>query len=153
MDKPKFVYVIYIATTREKLWEALTSPDWTRQYWANCWQDSSWEQGASWKLMAGNGRLGDDGEILEIDPPSRLVVSWRNHLREDLNAIGFTRMSYDLEETPLGVKVTVTHETPAGGEAFLDAVSQGWPAIFSSLKSLLETGKILPTTDKWPEGC
>jgi uncharacterized protein YndB with AHSA1/START domain len=151
MNKPKFVYVIYIATTREKLWQALTSPEWTRQYWATCWQDSTWEVGGPWNIVNGNGTVCDTGTVVEIDPPSKLVTTWKNQIHPELINMGPTTMTYELEETPLGAKLTLTHEAPEGGERFVEMVSAGWPAILSSLKSLLETGRILPTTDQWPE--
>jgi uncharacterized protein YndB with AHSA1/START domain len=64
MSESKFVYVTYIRTTPEKLWRALTMPEFTRQYWAGTWQDCAWEKGASWKLMIPDGRVGDAGEVL-----------------------------------------------------------------------------------------
>jgi uncharacterized protein YndB with AHSA1/START domain len=152
MDRPKFVYIVYIATTAEKLWEALTKPEFTRQYWAGCWQRSDWKIGSSWELMTPDGRLGDDGEVLELDPPRRLVVSWRNQLFDELKDVGFTRATFEIEPSGDYMKLTVTHEAPENGQKFIDAVSQGWPGILSSLKTLLETGKALPGTDKWPEG-
>ena len=97
MAKSSFVYVTYIRTTPERLWQALTSPEFTRQYWAETWQDSTWKKGASWKLMIPDGRVGDAGEILEIDPPKRLVISWRNEFKPELKAEGFSRATFELE--------------------------------------------------------
>ena len=78
MSESKFIYVTYIRTTPEKLWDALTKPEFTRLYWCECWHDSTWEQGASWKLVIPDGRVGDSGEVVEIDRPRRLVITWRN---------------------------------------------------------------------------
>ena len=152
MNKSTFVYVTYIATTPEKLWEALTNPAFTRQYWAGSWQDSEWRVGASWKLMTPDGRVGDSGEILELDPPRRLVVSWEHQIFEEFRGLGVTRATFDIEQSGEVVKLTVTHEAPESAAKLLDALSQGWPGILSSLKTLLETGRSLPGTDKWPEG-
>src|SRR4051794_5241098 len=74
----RFVYVIYIRTTLAELWEALFEPEFTRQFWVETWQESTWEVGASWKLMLPDGRVGDAGEVLEIVPEKRLVLSWQN---------------------------------------------------------------------------
>jgi uncharacterized protein YndB with AHSA1/START domain len=74
---PQFVYVTYIRTTPEKLWRALIAPEFTRQYWVGTWQESEWKPGASWRIMIPDGRVGDSGKVLEIDPPRRLVLSWR----------------------------------------------------------------------------
>ena len=75
MAESEFVYVTYIRTTPEKLWRALTEPEFTRKFWVDTVQECEWKAGASWKLMAPDGRVADAGEVLEIDPPRRLVLS------------------------------------------------------------------------------
>jgi uncharacterized protein YndB with AHSA1/START domain len=152
MSESKFVYVTYIRTTPEKLWRALTAPEFTRQYWAGTWQDCAWEKGASWKLMIPDGRVGDAGEVLEIDPPRRLVLSWRNEFKPELKADGFSRATFELEKQDDMVKLTVEHTIDKPGSKLIEAVSGGWPLILASLKSLLETGESLEATRKWPEG-
>ena len=147
-----FVYVIYICTTPEKLWRALIAPEFTRQFWAATVQDCDWTVGASWKLMIPDGRVADAGEVLEIDPPRRLVLSWRNEFEPELRAEGFSRLTYLLEPQGEMVKLTVSHEMPHPDSTFIEKVSSGWPIILSSLKSLLETGQSLEATRKWPEG-
>jgi uncharacterized protein YndB with AHSA1/START domain len=151
MSESKFVYVTYIRTTSEKLWRALTAPEFTRQYWAGTWQDCTWEKGASWKLMIPDGRIGDSGEVLEIDPPRRLVLSWRNEFRE-LREEGHSRATFELEPQDDMVKLTIVHEMDKPDSKFIEAVSGGWPLILASLKSLLEAGESLEATRKWPEG-
>jgi uncharacterized protein YndB with AHSA1/START domain len=146
----RFVYVTYIATTREKLWEALTNPEFTKRYWFGVRQESDWAVGSSWQLRAPDGRLVDTGEVLEIEPPSKIVVSWRNELHADMRAIGFTRATFLLEPLDDTIRLTITHDVPAGGDSFFEGISGGWPYILSSLKSMLETGQALPGTDKWP---
>jgi uncharacterized protein YndB with AHSA1/START domain len=152
MSESKFVYVAYIRTTPEKLWRALTMPEFTRQYWAGTWQDCTWQKGASWKLMIPDGRVGDAGEVLEVDPPRRLVLSWQNEFMPDLKAEGFSRATFTLEQEGDMVKLTVIHEIDKAGSKLIEAVSGGWPLILASLKSLLETGESLVATRKWPEG-
>jgi uncharacterized protein YndB with AHSA1/START domain len=152
MSESKFVYVAYIRTTPEKLWRALTMPEFTRQYWAGTWQDCTWQKGASWKLMIPDGRVGDAGEVLEVDPPRRLVLSWQNEFMPDLKAEGFSRATFTLEQEGDMVKLTVIHEIDKAGSKLIEAVSGGWPLILASLKSLLETGESLVATRKWPGG-
>lgn len=152
MAESRFVYVTYIRTTPEKLWQALTDPKFTRQYWCNTWQDCEWKKGASWKLMIPDGRVGDAGEILEIDPPKRMVISWRNEFIPELREEGYSRMTCELEPKGTSVKLTIIHEIDRADSKLIDGVSQGWPNLLSSLKSLLETGESIKETRHWPEG-
>jgi uncharacterized protein YndB with AHSA1/START domain len=151
MATEKFVYVSYIRTTPEKLWEALISPEFTRRYWFGSWQESEWQCGSAWRLMAPDGTVTDAGEVVEIDPPRRLVLSWRNEFMEAARAEGVTHATFELEPSGETVKLTVIHEMPVRG-VMLEGVSEGWPHILSSLKTLLETGHALPGTDQWPWG-
>ena len=137
-----FIYVIFIRTTPERLWTALTSPEWTRQYWFGMNQESSWQPGAPWRLVFPDGRVADTGEILEIDPPRRLVLKWRNEFRPELKAEGYSRCSIELEPVSGAVKLSITHSMEKQGAELITAVSGGWPRILSNLKSLLETGQL-----------
>jgi uncharacterized protein YndB with AHSA1/START domain len=150
MSKSTFVYVTYIRTTPEKLFAALTQPEFTRQYWAGTWQDCDWKQGASWKLMAPDGRLLDGGEVLEIEPNRRVVLKWRNE-KPALKEEGYSRMTWLLEPQGEMVKLTVTHEMDQEESMLIKAVSGGWPLFIASLKSLLETGASFESTRRWPE--
>ena len=76
MDKPKFVYVTYIRATPEKLWQALTEPEFTRRYWCASWQECEWKPGSSWKMMVPDGTVTDSGEVLEVDPSKTLSYTW-----------------------------------------------------------------------------
>jgi uncharacterized protein YndB with AHSA1/START domain len=152
MDHDRFVYVTYIRTTPEKLWRALTEPEFTRQYWSQTWQDSEWNVGASWKIMIPDGRVADAGEVLEIDPFNKLVLSWRNEFVPEMTAEGYSRLTYQLEEQGSCVKLTLIHEMPLTGSRLIEATSNGWPMVLASLKSLLETGESLEESRKWPEG-
>ncbi len=148
----KFVYVTYIRTTPEKLWRALIEPEFTRQFWVGTSQECEWKVGASWRLMIPDGRVADSGEVLEIEPPRRLVLSWRNEFRPQLRPEGYSRLTYLLEPQADMVKLTVMHEIDRPQSKFIEAVSNGWPLILASLKSLLETGESLAATRRWPEG-
>jgi uncharacterized protein YndB with AHSA1/START domain len=152
MADSRFVYVTYIRTTPKKLWQALLDPEFTRQYWVGTWQDCDWKPGASWKLMIPDGRLGDSGEVLEIEPERKLVLTWRNEFKPELRVEGFSRLTYELEEQGESVKLTVIHEMDKPQSKFIDAVSNGWPHLLSSLKTLLETGESLVETRTWPKG-
>ena len=150
MNKSKFVYVIYIRTTAEKLWDALTKSQFTRAYWVGCSVESAWKTGASWKLMIPDGRVADSGEVLEFDKPRKLVVRWQNQFIPEMKADGDSRCTMELEPSGDTVKLTVTHESEKPESKLINAVSNGWPAILSSLKSLLETGDALEATKHWP---
>jgi uncharacterized protein YndB with AHSA1/START domain len=152
MAESQFVYVIYIRTTPEKLWQALIEPEFTRQFWAETWQESEWRPGASWRIMIPDGRVADTGEILEFEPYRRIVLTWRNEFKPELRAEGYSRLTYELDQQKDSVKLTVLHEIDKTGSKFIQAVSQGWPPILSSLKSLLETGEALEVTRQWPKG-
>jgi uncharacterized protein YndB with AHSA1/START domain len=152
MANSQFVYVVYIRATPGELWRALTEPDWTRRFWLECRQESEWKPGTSWKLTIPDGRVGDSGEVLEIEPQRRLVLSWRNEFNPAIREEGYSRLTYELEERGESVKLTVIHEMDRNPSKFIEAVSGGWPMILSSLKSLLETGEPLEETRHWPKG-
>ena len=139
----KFFYVTYIRTTPAKLWEALTTPEFTRAYWFGVTAESDWKPGSPWRLVFPDGRVADIGEVVEVDPPRRLVLKWRNEFMPELKAEGYSRATFTLEPEGDVVKLTVTHEIDRTGSKFIAAVSGGWPKILSSLKSLLETGAAL----------
>jgi uncharacterized protein YndB with AHSA1/START domain len=138
----KFVYVTFIRTTPEQLWSALTTPEFTKQYWFGMHCESEWKAGSSWRLMFQDGRVADSGEIVEAERPKRLVIKWRNEFRPEIKAEGYSRCTIDLEPTGQAVKLTITHEMDRTGTQFIEAVSGGWPRIISNLKSLLETGEV-----------
>jgi uncharacterized protein YndB with AHSA1/START domain len=150
MTTSRFFYVTYIRTTPDKLWAALTLPEYTKIYWG-CRQESDWRPGADWKMFLPDDRLGDSGKVLEIDPPHRLVLEWRNEFRPDLAGEGPSRCVIELEAMGETVRLSVLHEIDREASKFIEAVSGGWPMILSSLKSLLETGQPLPTQPRAPK--
>jgi uncharacterized protein YndB with AHSA1/START domain len=152
MANSRFVYVTYIRTTQAKLWRALIDPEFTRQYWVGTQQESEWRAGVSWRNKIPDGRIADSGEVLEIEPERRLVLSWRNEFVPELRAEGYSRLTYELEPLGASVKLTVIHEMDKPDSKFIEAVSNGWPHILASLKSLLETGESLEETRRWPQG-
>jgi uncharacterized protein YndB with AHSA1/START domain len=152
MAESRFVYVTYIRTTTQKLWQALIDPEFTRRYWVETWQESEWKPGASWRLMIPDGRIGDSGEILEIEPERRLVLTWRNEFKPEMREEGYSRMTMELEQQGEAVKLTIIHEMDKPGSKLIDAVSNGWPMLLASLKTLLETGESLEASRHWPKG-
>lgn len=148
----RFVYVTYIRSTPEKVWAALTQPECTKAYWGETWQESGWRAGAGWRLMIPDGRVGDTGHIIEADYPKKLVIHWLNDFMQDLKAEGPTRVTYLLEPMPSSVKLTLIQESGVADSKVLAMMSEGWPHLFASLKTMLETGEPLVETTRWPEG-
>jgi uncharacterized protein YndB with AHSA1/START domain len=142
MARPQFVYVSYIETTPEKLWEALTSSAFTRQYWFGAEVRSEWKAGSPFALIL-DDETTDSGEILEADPPRRLSYSFKHQKYEALRGEPASRVVFTIEPFGPLVRLTVLHDGFVEGGKYLGAVSNGWPAILSGLKSLLETGKVL----------
>ncbi|USK34939.1 SRPBCC family protein [Bacillus sp. F19] len=147
MTKPKFVYVTYIATTPEKLWEALTNSDFTEKYFFGSKIESNWQEGST-ITYSRNGQVSDYGKILKCEPHRLLSFTWTyvedKALREQPSQVTFEL--FPLDST---VKLTLKHENlvPADiveKEDTFEGLNNGWPAILSNLKSLLETGNTLP---------
>ncbi|HEY2675977.1 MAG TPA: SRPBCC family protein [Steroidobacteraceae bacterium] len=152
MSKSTFVYVTYIRTSAERLWSALTTPEFTRQYWLGAHCESDWKPGSPWKLVFEDGRLADAGKIVEAHPPQRLVIKWRNEWSEELKAEGDSLCTFEIEAvpnaSPQAVKLSVTHSIERPESKLIQAVSGGWPRILSNLKSLLETGETILAAKK-----
>ena len=146
-SKTTFVYVTYIRTTPEKLWQALTTPEFIRQYWFGSVAESDWTAGSPWRLLFDDGTVADTGEILEAVPGQRLVIKWRNEWKPEFTAEGYATCTMQIEpvtdvQVP-AVKLSITHSIDRAESGFIGAVSGGWPRILANLKSLLETGSIL----------
>jgi len=142
MARSTFVYVAYIRTTPEKLWSALTEKEFMKQYWFGNYCDSQWTVGSSWKNVYPDGRVTDVGEIVESDPPRRLVIRWQHQDKPELKAEGSSYCTIELEPSSTAVKLSITHTIDREPSKLIEAVSGGWPKVISNLKSLLETGSI-----------
>lgn len=140
-NRSHFIYVTIIRTTPAKLWEALTDSRFIRQYWFGMIAECDWKQGSPWKLVYPDGRTADAGELLEVEPPRRMVIRWQNEWKPELKAEGPSRCTFELEPMGRAVKLTITHELDRPESKFITAVSGGWPLVLSNLKSLLETGE------------
>jgi uncharacterized protein YndB with AHSA1/START domain/DNA-binding transcriptional ArsR family regulator len=143
-DKPEFVYVTYIESTPEKVWHALTDADLTAEYWGHS-NVSAWQVGSSWehRRVDGSGIADAVGKVVESVPPKRLVTTWA----EPGGTADPSTVTFDIEPYNGIVRLTVTHANLADAEAHR-AVSGGWAAVLSNLKSLLETGSVL-TSVPW----
>jgi uncharacterized protein YndB with AHSA1/START domain len=142
MARSTFVYVTYIRTTPEKLWSALTDIEYMKQYWFGTYCESGWKAGSSWRMLSGAGQILDAGEIVEAEPPRRLVIRWQHQNKPELKAEGESLCTMELEPIGAAVKLSITHTIERDPSQFIAAVSGGWPKIISNLKSLLESGRI-----------
>jgi DNA-binding transcriptional ArsR family regulator/uncharacterized protein YndB with AHSA1/START domain len=154
-----FVYTTYIATTPEKLWQAITEPAFTRQYWGVEF-DSDWAVGSPVTWTIGGMPITDpDQVVLESVPGARLSYTWHTFTPEFAAKHGFSpewlekvssesrsKVTFAIEQLGELVKLTVTHDDLEEGSTVLGEVSQGWPPILSNLKTLLETGAPLPVS-------
>ena len=141
--KSQFVYVIFIRTTPEKLWDALTTPEFMKQYWFGMIIESEWKAGSAWRMLFTDGRVADAGEILESVPGKLIVMKWLNEWKPEIKAEGYSQCRIELEPVGAAVKLTITHSIERSGSKLIEAVSGGWPKILSNLKSLLETGTVV----------
>jgi uncharacterized protein YndB with AHSA1/START domain len=144
MDKPHFVYVMYIATSPEKLWNALIDSKITAKYWQHE-NVSDWQPGSKWehRRCDKKGTLDLVGKVIESSPPRRLVLTWAfpaDEARKEKQS----RVTFEID--PIGdvVRLTVTHDHLEPGSEMLEGIVKGWPKVLSSLKSLLEVGRPLP---------
>jgi uncharacterized protein YndB with AHSA1/START domain len=146
------VYVTYIASTPEKVWEALTSSQFTSQYFFGRQVESDWKAGASWLLRKPDGTVDVSGVVRESNRPHKLVVTWNVTGHPDLKDLPECIVSYEIE--PVGehvVRLTMTEAHPTPIPAYLlEGGRKGWPMILSGLKSLLETGRPLPIPTPQP---
>jgi uncharacterized protein YndB with AHSA1/START domain len=140
MPRSTFVYVSYIRTTPDELWSALTDAEFMKEYWFGVHCECEWTAGSSWKMVHADGKISDAGEIVEADPPRRLVIRWRHVDKPDLKAEGDSLCTMELEPSGPSVKLSITHTIEHERSKLIVAVSGGWPKIISNLKSLLETG-------------
>nr|WP_315235852.1 SRPBCC family protein [uncultured Albidiferax sp.] len=154
MKKPDYVYVTYIATTPEKLWQALVDVDLMREWWADplagCARVnvSDWQPGSRWAHQRADGTDTVDivGKVIESTPPRRLAFTWARPADAEDDA-KHSRVAFDIETYGDGlVRLTVTHDALAGDPDMLNGISGGWPKVLSNLKTFLETGHALPRT-------
>lgn len=144
MDKPLLIYSTFIKASPESVWRALTEGEFTREYWGGRNIASDWNVGAPVKYLRGDGRVDVEGEVLEALPPHRLSYTFHMLVSESHQAEAPTVVTFEIEALGEVVKLTLTHEYSDRGSKTFETTYYGWPAILSSLKSLLETGSALP---------
>jgi uncharacterized protein YndB with AHSA1/START domain len=159
------VYRVYIKATPEAIWEAITRPEWSKRYGYGGSVDYDLRPGGDYRAYTSDAMrqqgapdLAIDGEVIEVDPPRRLVQTWRMVMDEGMTAEGFTRLTYEIEPIGDGVsKLTLVHDLTDAPKLQLlmsggmesGGAGGGWSWVLSDLKSLLETGEPLGA---WPAG-
>ena len=137
MKKQKQVYTTYIRSTPKKTWDAITKPEFTREYWGGMANVSDWKKGAKWEHQAKDNDVWITGEVVESTPPKRLVLTWADpdKLKDK------SRLTFEIEAVDDMVCLIVTHDNFKAGSTMAGKVARGWPLVLSSLKSFLETGE------------
>jgi len=140
-ETTSFVYVTYIASTPEKVFEAITRPELARRYWGHE-NVSDWKPGSKWEHVRANDARTVElvGKVVETSPPTRLVITWAN-ASQAADPDAYSRVSFDIEPYDDMVRLTVSHDELQAGSGMANGVQKGWPVVLSSLKSFLETGR------------
>ncbi|MDI7861459.1 SRPBCC family protein [Rhizobiaceae bacterium n13] len=140
-ETTSFVYVTYIASTPQKVFEAITRPDLARRYWGHE-NVSDWKQGSKWQHVRANDERSVElvGDVIETLPPHRLVISWAN-ASQAADPLAYSRVTFEIEEYEDMARLTVTHDELEAESGMAKGISKGWPIVLSSLKSFLETGR------------
>ena len=162
------VYRVYIKATPQAIWEAITTPEWTERYGYGGRGEYDLRPGGSYigytsqaMRAVGAPEVAVDGEVLEVDPPKKLVMTWRMLMDEQMASQGFTRLTYEIEEGKAGVsKLTLVHELEGAPTLALllsggledQGAGGGWAWVLSDLKSLLETGASMDSDDGRKQG-
>jgi uncharacterized protein YndB with AHSA1/START domain len=141
IEKTSFVYVTYIRSTPQKVFEAITQPEIARRYWGHE-NVSDWKPGSGWQHVRANEERAVNvvGKVVEVTPPTRLVITWASPSRA-ADPAAYSRVSFDVAPYEDMVRLTVTHDELEAGGSMAKGIQQGWPIVLSSLKSLLETGQ------------
>jgi uncharacterized protein YndB with AHSA1/START domain len=140
-EMTSFVYVTYILSTPQKVFEAITKPEIARRYWGHE-NVSDWKAGSKWEHVRANDARTVElvGKVVEVSPPARLVITWANASQAS-DPASYSRVTFEIAEYDNMVRLTVTHDELEAGSGMAKGIKQGWPVVLSSLKSLLETGQ------------
>lgn len=145
MTSPELIYETYIRASAERVWEALTSAEFTSQYFYATHVDSTWEPGAPVRYFnEPGGTVAVDGEVLEADPPNKLVITWHVQYDDNARAESPSRVSFRIEDLGEQTRLRIVHDEFPKDSVVPESVRDGWPWIIAGLKSLLETGEALP---------
>jgi uncharacterized protein YndB with AHSA1/START domain len=148
MTKSEFVYVTYIRSTPDQVWKALLDREFTQRYWEHD-NVSDWKPGSSWEHRRLDAAHTVDlvGTVVESERPRRLVLTWA-WPADAANKARHSRVTFEIEPIEDMVRLTVTHADLEPDSEMLRGITEGWPRVLASLKSLLETGRALPTWAK-----
>ena len=153
MNEAEFVYMAVIAAPREEVWKALTSPEFTRQYWHETAVVSDFRAGAPIEFVTPDGTNGVSGEVLVADFPAELSYTWLFASEAEAGNSTPSRVTFRLEALDVGTRLVVTHDRLETGSRTHEMVSFGWPHVICGLKTLLETGKAVDFTSPEEPGC
>ena len=147
-EKTSFVYVTYILSTPDKVFEAIVRPEIARRYWGHE-NVSDWQPGSTWEHVRADEERTVElvGKVVEVARPTRLVITWAN-ASQAADPSSYSRVTFEIEEYEAMVKLTVTHDELEAGSGMAKGVSKGWPLVLSSLKSFLETGSGIDQSPK-----
>lgn len=144
MTNPEYHYVTVIAASRERVWEGLTTAEFTQQYWHQARVQSDWQKGSPIRFMVDTDEgeaSGCEGEVLKCEPPAELSYTWSFPRNPELRDEAPSRVTFLLEDMEGNTKLTVIHDRFPEDSKMLEMVSGGWPLVIAGLKTLLETGE------------
>jgi uncharacterized protein YndB with AHSA1/START domain/DNA-binding transcriptional ArsR family regulator len=145
MERPRHVFQVYIRTQPDQLWQAITDPEFTQRFFFQTRVEAEWRAGAPLRYWMRDGQLAVEGEVLESDPPRRLVTTWAFRHDPEEAADPPSRVTWEIEPQGEMCRLTLVHDDFATETQTFKSVGGGWPLVLSSLKSLLETGEPLPS--------
>ena len=145
MERPRHVFQVYIRTQPEALWQAITNPEFTQRFFFETRLAAELRQGAPLQYWSRDGKLAVEGEVLEVDPPRRLVTTWAFRHQPQFAEDPPSRVTWEIEPVDGMCRLTLIHDDFPNENATFNSVVNGWPLVLSSLKSLLETGEPLPS--------
>lgn len=140
MRSSTFTYLSYMRAAPHRVWAAFIDPEVQKRIWLGHFFETSWQAGASWRMIAADGRTANSGEIVGIDPPHHLVLTWRNDIYPERIVEGYSSAVLKLEAAEGATRFTVTHAIGRPDSKLIAAASGSWPLVLSNLKSVLETG-------------
>ena len=137
------IYEVYIRTTPQKLWDAITESEYTRQYFFGADIHSDWKKGSPYNLTFADGDAMHGGEVVEVDPPHKLVTTFVSQYDAGDEKDEPSRVTWQISQFGETCKLTLTHEHYSGQTKTVQGTARGWQMVLSALKTLLETGKPL----------
>jgi len=150
MTRPDYAYVAIIAASPEKVWQGLTTAEFTEQYWHTTRIRSDFEAGSPVEFLL-DGEVCVRGEVLLADRPNELSYTWHFSRNPETRDEAPSRVTFKLRAIPAGTELTVIHDQFEAGSKTLEMVTQGWPYVIAGLKTLLETDKAVDFTASEPE--